>query len=490
MDKDLPIIAESFPFIEYLHLHGPLQAASLDALKPLLELNRITFTAGSFSAAHARMLEGVAHATKLKKLELINNLANDDAWHALAGLSFLEELILSGARIEERHLAILAGMKQLRKLVIENARTPIAEESLSRLRTALPECQVIVKPVPGTAPRQQPAGFALDPLFLMETIPHSDEAPVFQDPKLTREIAGLLLSRGSWIHIRADHKSELKEIKDASQLPSTSFHIERAVMRSIDAKPMPFSEEELLRIASLPRLETLADHRSASTRYSKEFFATMAANPSLIEMIFPDSGATDAHLAPFSTRTNIRLFALSHTAVSTSGLISSLAASAQNIEVLAIGGSGIMPDRDMPEIVGAFPKLQHLRIYGQAVSETLSGLAKLELLKSLRLDTMHLTEKHLKAIASLQESNPLNELGFVVCTLSNGAWTELGEMTFLTRLSVQVMALPPQALNSMGRLTRLKNLSISDVKPALTAEQIAGLKAALPKCQVVVEKAP
>jgi hypothetical protein len=49
------------------------------------------------------------------------------------------------------------------------------------------------------------------------------------------------------------------------------------------------------------------------------------------------------------------------------------------------------------------------------------------------------------------------------------------------------MELPPEGLASISRLSRLKELVLSGIKPALTPEQLSELKAALPKCVIRVE---
>ena len=96
----------------------------------------------------------------------------DAALPALAKLKNLEILDLSDTRVTDEGVAALAGMKQLRKLVLGSSirtDTLLRKDTLSRLRESLPDCEITVR-----RPRAQPMTPGADPF--------SDIPGSFADP--------------------------------------------------------------------------------------------------------------------------------------------------------------------------------------------------------------------------------------------------------------------------------------------------------------------
>jgi hypothetical protein len=178
---------------------------------------------------------------------------------------------------------------------------------------------------------------------------------------------------------------------------------------------------------------------------------------------------------------------LSDTSISSSGLVSNLSASAESIRALGIGGRNLDINKDGEAILKAFPNIDRLRTCGDYRVEVIHELHALRSLKYIVIEKSHLTADHQKAIISLRETCPLQQLVLIDCTLSKSAWANLEEMMFLNFFMVQAMELPPEGLASISRLSRLKELVLSGIKPALTPEQLSELKAALPKCVIRVE---
>ena len=296
-----------------------------------------------------------------------------------------------------------------------------------------------------------------------------------------REIAELVLSKGGMVEILQG--TTRTRITDPATLPAGEWKITIIRLEFPNAKP-DLTEDELLRMASLPGLENLS--LTKIERFSRAFFESMAANPSLTVIKLPDSGVTDDDLAPLAGRTNLKAFYVHDTIVTLRGL-RQLQASVGTLGELSCGTLESGVTLDIPAIAELFPRLNFIYLLGGALKpDSLAELGRFERLRTLTLQSQLLTSEHLNAINQAHASTRLQVVQLNECTLPATAWSSLFRLQWIKELMLQKPNLTGVAQESITKLHNLGKLTIADAAPPLSTEQIAALKAALPKCEVIV----
>ncbi len=423
--------------------------AGLEHLKGLANLTKLGLDATRVDDAGLEYLKGL---TNLTVLSLRDTPVTDAGLARLEGLTTLTVLDLGGTRISDAGLVHLKGLTNLSKLFIY--RTRVGDAGLVHLKglTKLTEVRVDRTRVTGAGLKNL-VGLPLRQLYLdYARLSAGDFAAVRSDFPATQlwgepqpSLAEDLLAEGATLLVRAGEGQEDRPVKRMADLPRKPFLVRRldctAVKKPLRALLSRLSQK---REYEFERLEALDLSGSAIDILN---FAPPLEDLQELNV----SGTRVADLQPIIGLKHLRKLSLDRTPVSSLGPVAELT----NLEELSLAGTPIAD----------------------------TALKTLENLPKLRTLDLHQTAVAGRGVGYLAKLPKLVELSLAGSKVSDLFAAEVGALTKLERLSLAGCTFSDAGLKHLAGLSNLTQLDLTGTR--VTADGIATLQKALPKCKIV-----
>jgi eukaryotic-like serine/threonine-protein kinase len=361
-------------------------------------------------------VQPIGELTNLTHLFLESMKLGDSALGRLERLSQLESLSMAGNRISDRGLVHLHGMTHLENLWLYD--TQVTDEGLIHLQGLKKLKALHVAGTQVTARGVQELRKSLPGLIVTGALPVGDD----------RAVARWAVEKGMSVnYCLARDAKVMRWTSKAADLPAEPFYITDVSCIG------PFTDDDLKRLAPLPRLQSLLIG---------------------VQFATDNQGVTDAGLAYLKQARALKSLAVLTARVTDDGL-----AHLQHVptlELLAlhrtnIGGAGL-------KYLQQLPKLKSLVLDLNLADDALIHIRGMPALK--RLSVAHLTDASLAHL----RGTPLTHLGLPGNALTDKGYVTLLQLPKLTSLQCGLCPLSESAMKTIGRLTNLTTLDLSNVQ--------------------------
>jgi WD40 repeat protein/Leucine-rich repeat (LRR) protein len=400
----------------------------LAQLKPLTNLTSLSLTGtrvGDGGLVHLKDLP------KLAFLDLGGTRVSDDGLVHLKGLTNLTDLRIHSTRVGDAGLVHLKGLPRLSLLYLGGTR--VTDAGLRNL-ISLPLANIDLD-----NSRVSARGLA----SLHSAFP---SAQITGQPRPS--LAEDLLAAGATLVIRSGAGKDDRAVTKRADLPREPFLVRSVKFVGVDTR----RAELLARLGNwreyeFERLEGLTLPEAAV-----EDLGFARSLQSLQELTISDAKIAD--LQPLSGLKRLRTLMLRRTAVTSLASLAGLT----NLEELSLHGTPIV----------------------DAALQALDGLPNL---RKVDLQMTSVTGRGLGHLAKLPK---LAELSVAGSKVSDLFAEEVGALTKLEKLSLARCTFSDEGLKHLAGLTHLKKLDLTGTQ--VTAEGVAGVQKALPKCRIMTRQ--